>query len=61
MFVNQLRRGIPLAAASAVLFGFGSTNASAQAVNYGKVGEPVKLVIGSTILHRSMVWSGHAR
>jgi NitT/TauT family transport system substrate-binding protein len=57
MFVNQLRRGITLAAASAVLFGFGSTNASAQAVNYGKVGEPVKLVIGYQPYYTE-AWSG---
>ena len=57
MFVNQLRRAITLAAASAVLFGFGSTNASAQAVNYGKVGEPVKLVIGYQPYYTE-AWSG---
>lgn len=56
MFVNQMRRGITLAAASAVLFGFGATQASAQA-DYGKVGEPIKLVIGYQPYYTE-AWSG---
>ena len=57
MFVNRVRRGITFAAATAVMFGFGSTGVQAQSVDYGKVGGPVNLVIGYQPYYTE-AWSG---
>lgn len=57
MFVNRVRRGITFAAATAVMFGFGSAGVQAQSVDYGKVGGPVNLVIGYQPYYTE-AWSG---